>query len=119
MGILIQTAIFHVDHLPMGKISLLFRSPVLARRLTARGVQTTVSTVRVAKKYLFSIELIASAAGVKNPRPNGFVTTPALIGDKQNVLRACLAGCKDRWQGEGRWMNSLRRGLVNPVYRQL
>ena len=20
----------------------------------------------------------------------------------QNVLRACLAGCKDRWQGEGR-----------------
>ena len=30
----------------------------------------------------------------------------------QNVLRACVAGCKDRWQGEGRWMNSLRRGLT-------
>ncbi len=30
----------------------------------------------------------------------------------QNVLRACHAGCKDRWQGEGRWMNSLRRGLT-------
>ena len=30
----------------------------------------------------------------------------------QNVLRACLAGCKDHWQGEGQWMNSLRRGLT-------
>jgi len=28
----------------------------------------------------------------------------------QNVLRACLAGCKDRWQGEGRWMNSFATG---------
>jgi hypothetical protein len=34
------------------------------------------------------------------------------VSVSQNVLRACLAGCKDRWQGEGRWMNSLRRGLT-------
>ena len=28
------------------------------------------------------------------------------------TLMACLAGCKDRWEGEGRWMNGLRRELT-------
>ena len=67
------------------------------------------------KADMFSIEINVCFVPIADIQHEASIGRAKPVADAclgQNVLRACLAGCKDRWRGEGRWMNNSRRGLT-------